>query len=331
MNMNYDEKPKGSKYPTQCWVAQNTTQTLSLENELEPPGADSEFSPYTMHGLYSRLKLVLVLPAKAGVLYYNIRHTDEIAYFLEQYEEAKIQRRMQKNNTTPKRESQASNAPANTNTNSPAYTVVFRAGNKKGKTAAQYLLETNDVEGLQESAEFFEANLERFPEQNAKYIEAIDDAIYLYETGKLQNSATPDSAKANHSCYVVLDQHNKYIGSVKRDLKVTCYFDADYPWEFEFKSHKLDEKKSIMPGSTVTGVYSLNDEQMAGLIYAMRQIMNAYVVNMYPAMDILSKTMNAQNHNSTSYDAVEDMVGSLLKRLHPALVKNIKEIINVKK
>jgi len=202
------ETPKVMRYPLQCWVAQNSEQTLSLENELTMPNANSNFAPYTMHDTFSRFKVVLILPpnneGKRNVIYSNIRHNDEIAYLLEQYEEAKYRRRLYF----------ANNKASDNSASSPAYTVVFSVGNLlKGKTAAQFLLDKGDPEVLRQSAKFFESKLKQFS-NNQRYIDAIDDALYLHECGKL---AQQDAVERS---FVLVDDKFKIANGNKRDLCV---------------------------------------------------------------------------------------------------------------
>ena len=315
-----EDKPKGAKYPTQCWSAQNMTSTISLEHELCLPQMNDKFPPLTMHGLYSRFKLTMTLPAKADgkrdVIYYNIRHTDELAYFIQQYRTAKLLQALQILNIQPAVSQSTSNTQS-----SPAYTVVFGSGNKKGKTAAQFLMEGGDIEELKESAAFYAKNLEKYP-NNQAYIDAIDDAIFLYDTGALHQDGDGSTAQVNHSSFVLIDEKNKYNASVKRDLTVTCVYGDNYPWKFEMAVHEIDGKK-IKPGTTVKGSYALNDQQMAGLVYSMETLLNAYTVNMYPAASLMSKTMTDNLHGAET-NVIDDAVNDALERMRPALINALK-------
>lgn len=311
-----DEKPKGSKYPTQCWVAQNATQTLSLENELRIPEPDSNYSPYTMHGTFSRFRLSLILPPQATdgkrrVIFYNIRHTDEIAYIFDQYEEAKYYRRvfLQENSVEK------------VNRNSPAYTVVFGLGNKlKGKTAAEFLLDGGSTEELQKSANFLAQKLKEWP-ANQDYIDAIDDALYLHSIGALSKE------KAVASSFVLLNEQNKIRGDDKRGLKITCMFGYDYPWQFDFTNCKINQEGKTIPNSVITGSYALNDAQMSGLILAMKQTLLAHQITMYPAAKTMARAMEAEIYGEKSFDPATHMIEDLIESIKPSLIESIKAII----
>lgn len=72
----------------------------------------------------------------------------------------------------------------------PGYTVRFLAGELKGKTPAEILLEQGEkgIAVLQEQLNYLKRNVERYP-NNAKVIEAIRDAAGLYRAGKLDEHA----------------------------------------------------------------------------------------------------------------------------------------------
>lgn len=317
--MNYTEEKisKSSKYPTQCWVAQNATQTLTLENELRLPEPDGEFSPYTMHGTFSRFRLSMVLPQpnpteKRRVITYNIRHTNEIAYIIDQYEEAKHWRRMYQSN-------------AQDDTSSPAYTVVFGLGkNLKGKTAAEFLLQGGSPDELRASAAFLAKGLTKWP-ANQEYIDAIDDALYLHSSNMLTPpNSTPKS-------YVLLDEQNKISNGNKRGLKITCMFGFDYPWQIDVSNSKLDQDNKVIPNSVVTGTYALNDMQMSGFIASLKNTLLAHHITMYPAAKAMSQAIESTLYPNRPIDPTANMVNDLLECLKPALIESLKGIMETTK
>lgn len=307
-NTRNEEKSKGAKYPKQCWSAQNTESTLSLEMELSMPEKDGRYSPLTMHGLYSRFKLVMILPpnqsGKRDVIYYNIRHTDEIAHLIQQYKTAKL---MQVMSTKVK---------SNTSSDSPAYTVVFSSGNKKGKTAAQFLAEGGSVDELKETAEFYRKKLSQYP-NNQSYIDAIDDALFLYETGQLNSEET------NVSAFVLIDERNKYMDTTKRDLKITCVYGDTYPWKIDIAFHKVKDGK-VEPGTTIKGTYSLSNQQMDGLMYTIESMLNAYIVNNYVSASAMADNLTAQIYGESSNE-LEDILDNIVGRLKTTLLNALKQ------
>lgn len=79
---------------------------------------------------------------------------------------------------------------------SAAYTVQLTSGNMKGKTPAQILMETADGEEakklLRAQYSFLQKNLSSYP-RNQKQMDAILDAVRLFEAGQLSKSKTDSS------------------------------------------------------------------------------------------------------------------------------------------
>ncbi len=79
---------------------------------------------------------------------------------------------------------------------SKAYTVTFTAGNLKGKTPAQVLLEASDknagIETLRSQYAFLRDNVSRYP-KNAEIMAAINEAVKLLQAGKLSAEAQSTS------------------------------------------------------------------------------------------------------------------------------------------
>ena len=68
--------------------------------------------------------------------------------------------------------------------NNESVQTPFFAGRNKGKTPAQVLLETNDLQVLREERKFLSQNADKFP-RNKEVIKSIDEAAQLYKEGKL--------------------------------------------------------------------------------------------------------------------------------------------------
>lgn len=77
---------------------------------------------------------------------------------------------------------------------SPAYTVVMTMGKFKGKTPAQVLLENpNDRQSLINQGGFLQQNIQKYP-RNKQQLDAIKDAIALFDTKKLEKKESQTSS-----------------------------------------------------------------------------------------------------------------------------------------
>ena len=71
--------------------------------------------------------------------------------------------------------------------NTPAYTVPIKERNCKNRTAAEVVQMENGLNILTNARKFFAANLDRYP-KNQQMVEAIDEALYLYQSHSLSQS-----------------------------------------------------------------------------------------------------------------------------------------------
>lgn len=317
---NEDRDPKSKRYPKQCWAAQKENATLSLVNELAIPNGADDNTPFSLAGAFHRFRLNLVDSVKhAGkALEYNISGTDEIAYFLEQYENAKAARR---------EFLYAQNKPETDNeeTESTAYTVTFKVGRLTGKTPAQFLLEGGSVDELNRQLDFLEKNLDKYP-ANAEIMAAIEDAIFLQDTGALTDKKVNKSADG---FYELLRSENKASFGQQRDIRVTCFFDRNYPWRFDFTHSMYEETADGKKNYTErrNDSFSLNDQQMAGLIFSMKSNLAAFQSMIYPSMWTTAEALRFKRANEQS-DVVEQTVEDVLNALKPQLITTIRNIVN---
>lgn len=85
-----------------------------------------------------------------------------------------------------------------------AYTVQIKSGNYKGKTPAEVLQnDPNGRNGLTSQKAWLQKNLDKYP-ANQQQIDAIDDALKLFEDGKLAVSENAQSGSFNTSCSIRL-------------------------------------------------------------------------------------------------------------------------------
>ena len=104
---------------------------------------------------------------------------------------------------------------------SPAYTVKFRAGTFNGKSPAQLLIESpKNREVLEKQKAFLEKNLEKYPSNKAQ-IDAINDAIQLFEAGRLNNILSEASKEMEP--IEIYDSFTKNIKPLDAEGRYTIY------------------------------------------------------------------------------------------------------------
>jgi len=80
-------------------------------------------------------------------------------------------------------------APVAAHADSPAYTVKITSGVLKGKTPAEVLIETGNVDALNNQYVWLKNNLKKFP-KNKIQMDAIMDAAKLFKEGRLEAAET---------------------------------------------------------------------------------------------------------------------------------------------
>lgn len=150
-----------------------TNQTFFILNELEAPEYKDGSEPLTFHHeTFSRFKFVIInqdkkaTTANIGVKEIpGITRKIQTLYLKEMLSQGTVK------TETPK---------------SPAYTTIIATGKLKGKTPAALMLEDaqKNKSLLINQLAWLKANLSRYP-KNEVQIRAIEDAMRLYEEGKL--------------------------------------------------------------------------------------------------------------------------------------------------
>ena len=125
----------------------------------------------------------------------------------------------------------------------PAYTTLIRVNKFRGKTPASILLENEEnFEPLLETAKFLreQESESKYAESNRLQIEAIEEAIALYQAGEL----SADYISENESI-VVYDQPNKILTSrkpIEMDhffcyaIKIEYLKGFNYPWQISINN-----------------------------------------------------------------------------------------------
>ena len=165
-----DKQAMVEKYPLQLWVAARAGMSLTCAADLNVPGeGDTKNSPMEMHTGYSVFRMAIASSEKGSVVA-NIPAND-IPYLLNQYQ---FQRNIL-------------NRQAMSKPNTPAYTVPIKERNCKNRTAAEVVQMENGLNILTNARKFFAANLDRYP-KNKQMVEAIDEALYLYQSHRLSQT-----------------------------------------------------------------------------------------------------------------------------------------------
>ena len=185
-----------TKYPYQIKSIKNNKRILSAECKLsvstgEQSGDRAPIPPLETPG-YSLFKIILI--DDAGKSYVANLPEDEVAYLMKLTDKLVELPRKTKNNSSGTSE---------------VYTYRFPMGKLKGKTAAEILSnETDGKELLLTQRKFLEANVSKF-KANAAQIKIIDEAIALFEGGKLEKVEADSSLDS----IVLYETATKYMST----------------------------------------------------------------------------------------------------------------------
>jgi len=294
--MNGEQKQKTTNaaviHARQCWVAVHESQTLACYMNLEPPKNDDS-TPYLMlHAGYSRFTMIIYDNSQSNSVRVtaNILANDECAYLFEQYQTAK---RMHQTYLAAqaKRKAMAQAECAKNFSGGiipPAYTVTLRNGTFKNKTPADILLnDRNKVEELKRTRGWLESNLNKYP-KNADMIAAIDNALFLLDTGTLIPISNHSQMQGgSYASFTLFDKPFKIMnaGKVKVHITITCEYNAKYPWKIFIQNEDVvqgaNNQKTQNPRRSA--IY-LNNEEMAGWMNSMRNCKAMYEQMIYPTM-----------------------------------------------
>lgn len=195
-----------SKYPKQIGTVKRPDITFSVENNLSYLKTEKDYennAPLEIHDIFSRFTCTLIRKSDKTSVVANIPPRDIPLIFkkTEIMIEKKLDSKKENNEET---------------TVSPAYTVVIRNGNFKGKTPAGILIENPSKENinlLYNQYNWLQEQLPKNPkykEGNIAQMQAIADSLNLLKEGKLTSAnvkepieiydvplKTPNSGKVN--------------------------------------------------------------------------------------------------------------------------------------
>lgn len=138
---------------------------------------------------------------------------------------------------------------------SDCYIQKLRFGKFKGKTPAEVLLsEPTAKSDMETTRDLLQKNIEKYP-ANRILVNAIDEAIMLFEAGELKEQKTKDTTRDSMTIY-----HKEYKSTRRANPKglylcynvsVDCQFNMDYPWQIRIDNYyapsvngKIDHKKA---------------------------------------------------------------------------------------
>ncbi len=212
------------KYPKQLDSVVRTDKTLGIDFELSTP-TESEYTnnkkmPLEMHSGFSRFVLTILVKGKAAKA--NIP-ASAAAYIQKKTELAMDRILTYKLEGSHEEESL-----------SLAYTQKIFGKNFNNKTAAEILQDPNMKNELIKQRDFLKQNMDKY-KANKLQVEAIDDAIKLLESGKLDKKNVNSSNKT----FEIYNEDIKIPNANKLDdngntfvysISIICSLDRDYPF-----------------------------------------------------------------------------------------------------
>lgn len=222
-----DEADKKIEYPNQIGSVVRSKKTFGIDAFLAPATTETGQSPLEMHAGFSRF-VFTIIDSTTGTkqfIHANI-HPDEVE-LIKKKTELSIERIFALENGIESEEKEEL---------SKAYTVLMTSREIAKKTPAQLLNEDPANRAKLEAAKkWLEANISRYP-KNQEQIDAIDDALDLFDLGQLksevktaskvidiyrEDTKIPNAKKLNPKF------HNK---TFVYSISIVCEPGKDYPF-----------------------------------------------------------------------------------------------------
>ena len=251
------------KNPKECFCLKQN-QTFFVLNELTMAEGKDGSEPLTFHHeTFSRFKFVIINQDKQPTTA-NI----PVAEFPGIFEEIKAKNLLRKVNGPENKmngmlnsigkmtqklvkkfagqENQVS--AVKVNTNSPAFTLAISAGQLKGKTPVAALMENAEANKqlLINQIAWLESNLNRYP-KNREQIQAVKEALDLYEKGLLTKSAVSATSQATKNTDSNVVYHTGFRPLIRRknrngkcfvyEIKILWHENLPKPVEIEIRNY----------------------------------------------------------------------------------------------
>lgn len=260
--MKTEKESMIKKYPHQIWAAPRQFGTLSCAENLSVPKEDDcRNAPLEMHAGYSVFHVAIA--AKDGSSKANIPVSD-VPYILEEY---RFQRDMlRKCAMTPQR--------------GLAYTESLPERNCGNKTAAEVLQMENGMQILENARTFFQQNIQKYPKNQIK-INAINEALQLYQNGKL-NGNVPMLPPLYHREFKHKSEKNDKGHNLIYFIDISANYGTDSPWCFTIKNCYAPIKQgTIVPDMQKadpikTREFRITQEEMDNLIFRLKRTIEMF-------------------------------------------------------
>lgn len=274
-NKNKLDKPKSKKYTNQIAAAIHAKQTLAVDEHLFVPEPDGMVPLLMMNAPYSRFTLTIIDKTRDEdlIVSCNILASGEFPLLKNMYYKTLFSSENTKSEEL-----------------SPAYTVTIKTGYFKGNTPAQVLInDPTKKDELIRTRGWLADNISKFP-ANKETMDAIDDAIKLFESNKLENSKSGGTAK------VVFERQFKQMNGYKVQASIKICYDTSnrVPWNIYIQNSDITEVKPDGTVTTTNPRYStifLNDEEMAEIIRAMDDTLMCFKLINYRPLKKMSDEM----------------------------------------
>lgn len=224
-------------YPKQIFCVWGKNTSLDAACELQTPRKESNVSPLELHEANLSRFVLTILDRASGS---PVAHTANVPAWdipiIKEMTHFALQKKLDagEQNDEGKEE--------------PAYTTKIPFGKFQNRTPAEILLSNDDAtEELKKTASFLQKNVEKYP-ANQAVIDAINQAITLFEIGELSTPTTK-------SGMMVYERNFKRQRNPGEDglykmfnISIRCNFGMNYPWEVNILNGRvgLTEKKGTM-------------------------------------------------------------------------------------
>lgn len=277
MNNNQPDSKKAMvlRYPLQIWAAARKFGALTCAASLSSPDeTDEKNSPLEMHSGFSVFRLAIA-SSGGGSVTANIPARD-VPAILEDY-------RFQRDYFSRYLLQRPTSA---------AYTVPIPDRACNNKTPAEVLQSPDGLQKLQSAKSFLERNLSRYP-KNRAVINAIDEAITLFQEHKLRNSSMTNILPLYHTDFKhYKKQYDK--GYKIYFVDISGSVSDELSWTFTITNCFAPLKNTIEPDmSKATDKKSLNfkitKEEMDLFIHRLRSTMERYEAMMFRTQYSIAK------------------------------------------
>ena len=278
-----------SKYPYQIFAAPRKNGALTVAASLSAPKADdNKKAPLEMYSAFSVFNIAIAQKENGSVVA-NIPPRD-VPSILMDYEYLR----------------RALTARSAAAPKGAAYSVNIPDRNCGNKPAAEVLMMPNGQELLKNARSYLAANADRYP-RNRIVINAIDEALELQRTGKLQRTQVSELPPLYKSDFKHKSQKNEKGQNLIYFIEISVVPGMESPWKFTLKNcfaflpkdgGVTPDMKTATPLKQMT--FSITQQEMDFCIYMIRRTMeNFELINFKRQMDIADhfSKQNMQNRN----------------------------------